>query len=145
MANFHNAFIKVIKAEGGYVNDPDDKGGETYLGISRRNHPDSSMWAVIDDTKKRNPGISNKNLTTILKQNPRLDATAKLIYKTKYWDVLKLDDVYSQKIAEQMFDMAVNAGVSTAIKLAQRILDMKDHGKYTNELHKRLSEYGNLQ
>lgn len=145
MANFNNAFIKVIKAEGGYVNDPDDKGGETYLGISRRNHPDSAMWTFIDDTKKRNPGISNKNLTVILKQNPRLDAIAKLIYKTKYWDLLKLDDVYSQKIAEQMFDMAVNAGVSTAIKLAQRTLGMKDHGKYTNELHKQLSEYGNLQ
>ena len=39
MAKFDEEFDKVILAEGGYVNDPDDAGGETYLGISRKNNP----------------------------------------------------------------------------------------------------------
>mgnify|MGYP002957326922 CR=1 FL=1 len=39
MANFNEEFKKVILVEGGYVNDPDDAGGETYLGISRRYNP----------------------------------------------------------------------------------------------------------
>ena len=34
MANFDIAFNRTIIAEGGYVNDPDDKGKETYMGIS---------------------------------------------------------------------------------------------------------------
>lgn len=36
MANY-KAISKVLKHEGGYVNDPDDKNGETYKGISRKN------------------------------------------------------------------------------------------------------------
>ena len=54
MANFDEEFKKVIVVEGGYVDDPDDSGGETYLGISRRYNPDSKMWNIIDDIKKSN-------------------------------------------------------------------------------------------
>ena len=36
MADFRLAYKKIEAAEGGYVNDPDDKGGETYKGISRK-------------------------------------------------------------------------------------------------------------
>ncbi len=36
MANFNNAFNLVLKNEGSYSNDPDDPGGETYKGISRK-------------------------------------------------------------------------------------------------------------
>ena len=35
MANFDEEFNRIIFVEGGYVNDKDDAGGETYLGISR--------------------------------------------------------------------------------------------------------------
>ena len=32
--NFDACFAKVIKSEGGYVNDPADRGGETNLGVT---------------------------------------------------------------------------------------------------------------
>jgi lysozyme family protein len=35
MAEFKTAFEVTMKAEGGYVNDPDDPGGETYKGSAR--------------------------------------------------------------------------------------------------------------
>jgi type VI secretion system secreted protein VgrG len=38
--NFLKAFNTTMTFEGGYANDPDDAGGETYMGISRRYHPD---------------------------------------------------------------------------------------------------------
>ena len=30
MANYRSAILKVLLTEGGYANDPDDSGGETY-------------------------------------------------------------------------------------------------------------------
>ena len=33
MASFTKAFAKTVAAEGGYVNNPNDKGGETYMGM----------------------------------------------------------------------------------------------------------------
>ena len=39
MAEFKLAIPRVITNEGGYVNDPDDPGGETKYGISKRSYP----------------------------------------------------------------------------------------------------------
>ena len=39
MANFDEAFALTMKSEGGYANNPNDTGGETYKGVSRKNHP----------------------------------------------------------------------------------------------------------
>ena len=50
---FECAFKKVMKHEGGYSHDPDDHGAETYMGISRRYHPDWNGWIYIDDVKER--------------------------------------------------------------------------------------------
>lgn len=35
MAKFEHALQLLLQHEGGYVNDPDDQGGETYKGIAR--------------------------------------------------------------------------------------------------------------
>jgi len=40
-----------LDLEGGYSNDIDDAGGETYAGISRNNFPDWYGWTIIDDLK----------------------------------------------------------------------------------------------
>ena len=37
--NFKIAFKEIIGVEGGYVNNPNDKGGETKYGISKRAYP----------------------------------------------------------------------------------------------------------
>lgn len=46
--NFLKSYDILIKHEGGYVNDPDDKGGETYKGIARKFNPDWKGWKIID-------------------------------------------------------------------------------------------------
>ena len=51
MANFDAAYQKTAAHEGGYVNDPDDAGAETYKGISRRFNPSWIGWAKIDEMK----------------------------------------------------------------------------------------------
>lgn len=138
MANFDKEFDKLIFAEGGYVNDPDDSGGETYLGISRKNNPKWIGWKVIDEEKKK--GL--KNITSRLKKDIALTNSAKLLYKQKYWDCLELDDIPSQDIAHQLFDTCVNAGRTTAINIAQQVLMMTVTGKWSDELKYNLMQYG---
>lgn len=140
MAKFDKEFDKVILAEGGYVNDPDDAGGETYLGISRKNNPKWVGWEVIDDIKKK---YGTKNITSRLKKDVALTNSAKLLYKQNYWDVLELDDIPSQDIAHQLFDTCVNCGKTTAIRIAQQVLMMTITGKWSDELKYNLMKYGN--
>ena len=52
MAYFGDAFKKLSIKEGGYVNDKDDAGGETYRGISRKYNPTWQGWTMIDSYKK---------------------------------------------------------------------------------------------
>lgn len=143
MANFDAAFNKVIKFEGGYVNDKDDRGGETYLGIARNFHGKSTMWKYVDEAKAANPGVSNSKLTSILKKDTRIDDEVKRIYKHLYWDKVKGDELVSQKIAEQLFDMGVNAGIVTAIKLMQKTLNLTQTGKVDDNFVKLLNEKAN--
>ena len=140
MANYNIAYNKVIKVEGGYVNDPDDAGGETYMGISRKFNPNAKFWKVIDEIKSKNKNITNKEMNVILKKNNIIIGEIKNIYKNKYWDKLYLDNLNSQKIAEELFDTAVNMGVSVAIKILQNSLKVKTDGKMTNDLIKIVNE-----
>ena len=97
MANFDKAIERVLINEGGYVNDPNDAGGETKYGISKRAYP----------------GVDIKNLTT---------DEAKAIYKKDYWDKIKGDNINSDEIAYEIFDTAVNMGVRTSSKIAQMVV-----------------------
>lgn len=116
MADFTKAITKVLKKEGGYVNNPADKGGETYKGIARRFHKDAHMWVLIDKYKNECGGI-NSTFKKKLDADKLIDNDVKRIYKVNYWDKFKLDTVSNQKVAEQIFDDAVNRGVGAASKL----------------------------
>lgn len=139
MANFDKSFNKLILTEGGYVNDPKDKGGETYLGISRVHHPDSLMWPLIDNVKET---YGTKEITKILKENDIITNEARDIYKKDYWDKFDLDNVNNQKIAHEIFDDAVNRGVKAATKTLELVLEMDITGKITDELLNNIKEYG---
>lgn len=138
MANFKKEYEKVIKAEGGYVNDPDDAGGETYLGISRKSNPSWKGWTIIDFIKSQ---YGTKNLTARLKKNSNLDNLAKSLYKTNYWDVLELDDIPNQNIAHQLFDTCVNMGKAKAVGIAQHVIGMTVTNKWSDELKYNLMNY----
>lgn len=46
MSNFQVSIQFVLSAEGGYVNDPKDPGGETHYGIAKRSHPTVDIAAL---------------------------------------------------------------------------------------------------
>lgn len=116
MPEFLPAYKKTMGHEGGYGNDPDDAGGETYKGISRVFNPSWEGWKIIDDMKP------HPEFPSILNDMPHLQDNVHNFYKKYYWDSNKLDDVDSQAIAEEMFDTAVNMGRSRAAKFLQESL-----------------------
>ena len=125
MANFIIALRKVLKNEGRYANDPDDAGGETYKGISRKNYPTWSGWTSIDQIKKYHP----RGFKTILEGTKELQDKVKEFYKRNFWDKLYLDDCANQELANQCFDMAINAGVKAGVKILQKTLGIPADGK----------------
>ncbi len=110
MADFNEAFDITMGHEGGYTNDPDDAGGETYRGIARNYHPSWSGWNIIDDTK---PNIDNA----------RMDPHVREFYEASYWDVNALDYFDDQDVANEMFDTGVNMGTGRAGKFLQECLN----------------------
>ena len=129
MANFEKAFEKTMGHEGGYVDDPTDAGGETYMGISRKYNPNWEGWQIIDIAKE------SANFPGILNGDYDLNYQVEEFYKENYWDVNKLDDVPSQSIAEEMFDTGVNMGIGRAAKFLQRSLNyLNRNGALYDEL-----------
>lgn len=130
MANFELEYSHLLKVEGGYVNDKDDNGGETYKGIARKFNPKWTGWIIVDAIKSSYPNTFKKELDN----NEDLKRRVKLFYKTNYWDKLRLDEVNNQEIAHQLFDDAVNRGVKATILIAQNSLHMSRTGVMSDEL-----------
>ena len=103
LTTFNKIIEVVLKHEGGYVNDPNDLGGETNFGITKRFYPD----------------VDIKNLTK---------EQAKQIYHTDYWRRAKCDEV-PPKLRHIYFDMVVNFGKSGAVKVLQKAANAKNKNK----------------
>jgi len=127
MSNFEEAFKITLKHEGGYVNDPDDRGGETYRGIARKIWPDWAGWNLIKDIKVKYNIHTKAGYSEFVKNidaSMELNAEVKDFYKEKFWDKLKLDLVKNALVAYELFDTAVNQGVRTASKYLQISLNL---------------------
>ena len=104
---FDLALDFVLKWEGGYVNNPADKGGETNLGVT------ANALRVAQDK-----GIVDKSLTV----RDLTRATVAPIYLDLYWTPSHCP-MMSYDLAVTVFDSAVNHGVKSAIRLMQRGLN----------------------
>ena len=122
MADFNQAYEKTMAHEGGYVNDPDDRGGETYKGIARKFNSKWEGWSIIDIARTKG------NFPRSLDSDQRLQDMIKRFYETGYWDSILGDQINSQLVAEAIFDFGVNAGVASSSKLAQAVADVKADG-----------------
>jgi lysozyme family protein len=113
MADFAPAFAATMKAEGGYVNDPQDPGGETYKGIARKMNSKWDGWILIDLARKE------KNFPANLDNNAPLQDKINHFYEVNYWHKIRCHEINDQSIAASLFDFAVNAGTVSSAKLAQ--------------------------
>lgn len=133
MANYKIAAKITFEKEGGYVNRKEDKGGETIYGISRRYHSSWEGWSIVDQTKafcteEEGTREYEREMTDHLKHNNEIHRLKETFYKKNFWDVLKLDSVEEQKIANAIFDASVNHDPRDAAKMAQRALGISADG-----------------
>jgi hypothetical protein len=107
MPIFSIAWARTDRNEGVYDNDPDDPGGETFRGISRRHNPTWSGWATID-ALKRLPGFPES-----AQKDPNLTRLVQDFYRRNYWEPLELDFVPDQDLANELYDCNVIMGRGT--------------------------------
>ncbi|HET7819464.1 MAG TPA: glycosyl hydrolase 108 family protein [Bacteroidia bacterium] len=122
MADFKQAYQLVLQNEGGYVNDPNDPGGETYKGVARNIYSKWLGWTLID-LQKRQP-----NFPANLVNKAELNAEIEQFYRVNYWDKIKGDEIKDQRVANSIFDFAVNAGTTTSSLLAQKVVGVTEVG-----------------
>ncbi len=135
MANFEQAFLNVLKNEGGYGNDPDDPGGETYKGIARKMNSKWDGWVFVDMAKQK------PNFPANLEADSHLQELIKEFYRNLYWDKIKGDDLQQQLVAESIFDFGVNAGIPTSAKLAQLVVDATPDGVFGDKTVAKINGY----
>lgn len=135
MADYNKYYPKLRVFEGGWVHNPNDSGGETFMGITRRYHPNWDGWKRVDDFKKRSGFPRNANNDSQLREKVRQ------FYKKEYWDAVWADKIKSQKLAEQIVDTGINMGQVWAIRFAYRVVKMPERNKMTTALIDKLNNF----
>ncbi|MEE1885709.1 glycoside hydrolase family 108 protein [Pedobacter flavus] len=130
MADFEIAEIETRKFEGGYANLKDDKGGETYAGISRNFWPDWEGWTVIDAFKSGIPQHAGIDFEMNSKEmHDQLKFMVSRFYRINFWEGMNLDLIDNQELANSIYDFAVNAGINRSVKFIQEIVEVEMDGK----------------
>ena len=104
---FFDALAFVLKYEGGYVNHPGDKGGETNYGITRKT--------------ARAHGYQGP-----MKKIPM--EVVRAIYREGYWDKCRCEELPRHALRLVVFDAAVHAGPARAIRWAQAAVGAEEDG-----------------
>lgn len=104
--NFEKSLTEVLQHEGSYVNDPQDPGGRTNLGVTQAVY---EAW------------VGHKVTEQIMRK--LTPALVRPLYKKKYWDVVRADEL-PIGIDLHVFDFAVNAGPKRAVRLLQRAIGL---------------------
>lgn len=118
MTVYEKALGRLLAHEGGYVNNPNDTGGETMYGISRKWFPRWSGWEIVDAAEDKQ---ALKDDETILK-------LVGDFYYTYFWYKIKAHMIDDPEVAEMLFITAVNVGKRVAVRKTQRILGVAVDG-----------------
>ena len=108
--NFDHCLDMLLKHEGGFVNHPKDPGGATNLGVTLATY---EQWVGRDVT------IDEMKTLTVADVAP--------IYKERYWDAVRGDDLPSG-VDWAVFDWAVNSGPRRAAKALQKAVAVTQDG-----------------
>lgn len=113
MANIDSMLDDILTREGGFVNNPADRGGATNYGITQ---------ATLGDWLGRPASVADVQALT--------PNEAKQIYAKNYFTGPKLDQL-PDLIQPVMLDAAVNSGPGKSVKWLQTVLNNNGYGPLT--------------
>jgi len=117
---------KIKKAEGGYSDDKDDKGGCTMKGITIKTYR-----SYYGNDKTCN---DLKNIT---------DEEWNHIFKKGFWDKWRADEIKNKSIANLLVDWLYNSGPKHGIGKPQQILGLHQTYKVTDKEINAINSYSN--
>lgn len=109
--NFTTSLASVLQSEGGYVNNPEDRGGATNKGVTQHVY---DVWRM-----EQGRGGQSVKLLSIPETGT--------IYAQLYWAPCKCDQLPSG-VDYAVFDFAVNSGVNRACRFLQRAVGAAEDG-----------------
>lgn len=116
MANVSKLLPFILSWEGGYVNDPVDKGGATNMGVT------IATWRNVGYDKDGDGDIDVDDLKLLSKED-----VLNRVLKPHYWDKWKADQIKSQSVANILVDWVWGSGAN-GIKLPQKLLGLTVDG-----------------
>lgn len=110
MADARKLMPFILQWEGGFVNDPIDRGGATNKGVT------------IGTFQSFYPGATVENLKRIT------DDQWLNIFRSGYWNPWQADQIKNQSVANIVVDWAWASGARTAIRKVQELLGVTVDG-----------------
>ena len=119
--SYQRAFDRLLKAEGGYVNHPADRGGATKYGISLRflvaeGKIDRDADGFYDYDLDMDGDIDGADIAALTIDH------ARALYRRCFWDREHCES-YPRPLGEMLFDQAGNGGAKAARKLLQSAIN----------------------
>jgi lysozyme family protein len=114
--SYASALSSVLRWEGIYDNDPNDTGGETCFGITRKYQPEWDGWVMVDALKAHKVPVNEWSNNAALMESVSG-------YYRGLWDKLNLDPVAYEALSESVFGCAVNQGPVRAVRMLQQSLN----------------------
>jgi lysozyme family protein len=111
-SNFETCLALMLAHEGGFVNHPQDPGGMTNLGVTKRVWEE---WVGHEVDEKQMRALTPETVAPL--------------YKRKYWDAIRADDLVDG-VDYCVFDVAVNSGPGRAIKFLQSCVGTTPDGGF---------------
>jgi lysozyme family protein len=111
-SNFETCLALMLAHEGGFVNHPQDPGGMTNLGVTKRVWEE---WVGHEVDEKQMRALTPETVAPL--------------YKRKYWDACRADDLVAG-VDYVVFDVAVNSGPGRAIKFLQSCVGVTADGGF---------------
>lgn len=144
MANFNKSidllsFLEYSNQDWKLLHQNKNEDGLTFYGIYEKWNKDWNGWSIVKNQLKLTPDL--KVASKILAKNVILKSLVFERIKTNYWDKAKLDNINSQKIADEIFLFGFNVDMKVAIKKTQKLINVPQDGIIGSRTIKALNSF----